>query len=301
MSDPASLILSSKSTWLPAISREHAFARVAVSHGHPTAFLERPRDIRALRSPGGPRILAQSAFARADAYHEGVRVVPIAVIAPGHRSFIHETLEVRTLTRTLSRLDARAAAVVVASPWRWPAAMAGPAGRRVFDCDDDWSDLIPSRRTRFRELYRRVAAEADEVIVVNPELGDLFPGRSVLVIPNGVASEVLDRASASAPVHATMTYLGTLTDRLDTTLLDEVLRRLPEWRLEIFGPCRYPKMADSLEAACDRSSQVIATGSGGTARSSATACVTCWTEQRSWSCLIAVAASSAACVAGVVT
>jgi hypothetical protein len=244
VSDRRPLVVCSKSTWLPAIRREHAFARLAVAAGHRTTFVERSRDVRLLRRPGGGRALAAALVGAADATHEGIEVVPIAVVAPGHRSGVHERLEARAVRRALATRDSNDAAVVATTPWRWPAVTAAPAARRAFDCADDWSDLIPERRERFRELYRRIAAEADEIVVVNADLGDLFAGRAVRVVPNGVASELVEGRSVAAPKPATMSYLGTLTERLDTTLIDDVLRRLPGWQLHLFGPCQYAGMGD---------------------------------------------------------
>src|SRR5207248_7800078 len=44
----AGLIIDSKSQWDPPIRREHSLARLARRAGHPTAFVERPVDVRAV-------------------------------------------------------------------------------------------------------------------------------------------------------------------------------------------------------------------------------------------------------------
>jgi hypothetical protein len=52
------LVLISKSTWEPPIRREHALAHLAVDHGRPVWFVERPLDIRAIFARDARRRLA---------------------------------------------------------------------------------------------------------------------------------------------------------------------------------------------------------------------------------------------------
>jgi hypothetical protein len=197
-----------------------------------------------LRSRAGSRRWAAAARGGATTVADGARAVPTAVLAPGHRGRGAELLETRTLAHRLRRIESVRAAVVASVPWQWPAVMSAPAHRRVFDCADDWSDLIVARRKRLRALYARVAAEADAVIVVSAELADLFEGREVIIVPNGVAGELLVRPDGGEPAPRTMVYAGTLSDRFDAALVDEVLRLLPEWTIDIYGQCQYPGMGE---------------------------------------------------------
>jgi glycosyltransferase involved in cell wall biosynthesis len=108
---------------------------------------------------------------------------------------------------------------------------------------DDWGELMPGRRERFERIYRRIAEEADEVIVVNPALAERFAGRRPHVVRNGVFDDMLIE-SQRAPEERTMVYVGTLTPRFDAPLMREVLTALPDWRLELVGACMYPGYSD---------------------------------------------------------
>ncbi|HTX12195.1 MAG TPA: glycosyltransferase [Solirubrobacteraceae bacterium] len=109
---------------------------------------------------------------------------------------------------------------------------------------DDWGELMPGRRDRFADLYARIAAEADEIIVVNPSLVQRFPGRGPLVIRNGV-SEIMLTASSTTPDARTLLYVGTLTPRFDSSLMKAVMSRLTDWRLELVGACMYPGLGEA--------------------------------------------------------
>jgi glycosyltransferase involved in cell wall biosynthesis len=236
------IILCSKSTWRPAIRREHALARLAAAHGHRVSFVERPLDVRALRE-GRTRTWLAAAAGRGARGEDGVHVVPTAVVVPGHRDALAERLERATLSRRLRALGSADATVVATVPWRWSACTAAPATRRVFDCADDWSDLLPGRRDALLRTYERIGAEADAVVVVNPELADLFGGRAVRVVGNGVSDELLD-ARPTAPIAERLAYAGTFTERFDAQLVDAALGRLPRWRIDLYGQCQYPGAGD---------------------------------------------------------
>ena len=237
MTAASRIVLCAKSRWDPPIRREHGLATTLVAEGHRVDFLERARDIRDLDPrrwwppTAPPRSLPP-----------GLVVRPQFTPVPGHRSPLAGTVDAAILRRLLRRTLATGptpTAVVVNAPWNWPATSALPAGvRRVHDIGDDWSTLLPQRRDRIMAYHRQIAAEADAIVVVAPGLADLFD-RPVHVVPNAVAPELLATAPVPPPGERRMTYVGTLSERFDSDLMGEVLRRLPDWRLDLYGPCHY--------------------------------------------------------------
>jgi glycosyltransferase involved in cell wall biosynthesis len=237
------LVLCAKSPWSPPIRREHAFAREAALHGHRVDFVEQPADIRALRTLGTQWLrLAAGVLQPAAVDHLAVwgRSVP----APGHRGRLAEIADNALLARLLRGPVADPDAAVVANaPWQWPAVAKAQAGRRVFDCADNWAAMLPGRQRRIRELCRHIAAEADAVVVVNPSLAELFPGRDVTVVRNATAAHLCDGAPTPAPGTRRLVYVGTLSERFDAPLMRDVLDLLPDWQLALYGPCRYARHA----------------------------------------------------------
>jgi glycosyltransferase involved in cell wall biosynthesis len=128
---------------------------------------------------------------------------------------------------------------VVNTPWDWRALRGVPARRRVFDMADDWSRLMPGRERRFQRYLTEIAAEADEIIVVNPELSAHFPGRVPMVIRNGVSEYVLKAGPNPEIQPRTILYLGTFSERFNAPLMEATLQLMPNWRLELIGPCLY--------------------------------------------------------------
>jgi glycosyltransferase involved in cell wall biosynthesis len=240
----AGLVLISKSAWEPPIRREHAFAQLAVEHGCPVWFVERPLDIRALFVRDARRSLAAGLAGRSGIaqVRDGLRVVSTATPVPAHRGEAAEGLAGAFLRRDLARLVARArpSAVIATAPWQWPAVRGLEGVRQVFEGADDWRALLPRRRERIAALYRRIGEEADAVIVASADLRAAFAPRSVTVVPNGVSDDILSPPPTPAPNARRLVYVGTLSPRFDAPLVAELLRRLPGWRLDLFGPCQYP-------------------------------------------------------------
>ncbi len=229
------LVICSKSTWHPAIRREHELARIAADAGHDVAFVERPRDVRALAGRDRGRWL--SGLARPLVRREGdIEVTARSTLVPGHRGALSARTDSFLLARSLPEV---ADAVVVGMvPWEWPA-ISRRAGRRVFDCADDWSRVLPERRDRMLALYRRIADEADAIVCATENHIRLFAPREVAVVRNGTPAVLLATEPSARPMTSTMVYAGTLSERFDAPLVDAVLRELPDWRLDLYGPCQY--------------------------------------------------------------
>ena len=166
---PPTLVICSKSGWTPAIRREHALARSAAAAGHRVLVIEQPQDVRALAAPGRRAWLAQLAgLGRARTAEPGIEAVARATLAPAHRGGLAWGVESALLRRMLRRHRADAeVTVVVTTPWHWDATAGLPGTRRVFDCADDWSALLPRRTGRLRESYRRIGREADARVSVD--------------------------------------------------------------------------------------------------------------------------------------
>jgi glycosyltransferase involved in cell wall biosynthesis len=243
--DRAPLVVCSKSAWDPPVRREHAWATIAAELGHPVVFLAAPLDVRELRRGRAREWLAGLGGGSRRPITSSLEVRQRSTLAPGHHDAVAGFLDSQLLRVSLasSATAASGASVVCCWPWDWPAVAASPARRRVFDMADDWGELMPGRRTRFAKLYRRIAAEADEVIVVNPALAQRFPGREPLLIRNGVTQAMIDAPSAPA-AERTLVYVGTLTPRFDAPLVRRILELLPDWRLELVGACMYPGLGD---------------------------------------------------------
>ena len=242
---PVPLVLVSKSTWFPNVRREHAWASLAVRRGHDVLFVERPGDMRMIRGVG-PRRWAGDLRGRSHKPESSttIEVLERTTVLPGHRSPGAGRLNAQLLQRVLRARTPPNASLVCSWPWDWPAVARTPAARRVFDMADDWGELMPGRRERFASLYADIAEQADAVIVVNPALAKRFPGRTPLVIRNGVDAALVWGERPDRPASKTMVYVGTLTPRFDDQLVAQVLQRLPEWRLELVGQALYPGCGD---------------------------------------------------------
>jgi glycosyltransferase involved in cell wall biosynthesis len=224
--------------------REHALSLVARRQGIPVTFIEAPDDIRALRAGRPARFLASLGGTREFGLDDDLAVVARTVPVPGHRGRMAASMDTGLLRRILDRHADSDGPIVGNLPWQWPA-LSGRSGRRIFDCADDWTRLYPQSRTdRFTDLFRRIAAEADEVIVASPDLAHLFAGRDVTTVPNGAdAASVAERVQ-SRPHHRSLVYVGTLSERFDVPLVARLLEDLPQWSLHLYGPCRYAGMDD---------------------------------------------------------
>ena len=164
-------------------------------------------------------------------------MVARSTAAPGHLNRLAEAIDTRLLRRVLAR-EAAHAPTVCNLPWQWPALVR--QGRKVFDCADDWTKLFPaSRRSRFLELFRQIAAEADEVIVASNDLARYFDGRPVRVVPNGANSADIAAPPRPRPNRNSFAYVGTFSERFDTATVAAMMRALPEWKLHLYGPCHY--------------------------------------------------------------
>lgn len=262
------LVICSKSTWDPAIRREHAVARSAAREGEVVVFIERPLDVRALSggrlrrggAPGAGALRAawlRGALARPRTAEPGIEVVAQSTLVPGHRSAPAQALDAARLLRTLRTVPGlRYSTVVATQPWQWPAVARAPAARRVFDCADDWRLLIPERAGAISSLHARIAREADALILASPALAGEFAGARVAVVRNGADPALLAAPRSPVPPERRLVYAGTLSERFDAPLLGEVLERLPGWTAELYGQCQYAghgeAPAPELERVLDR-------------------------------------------------
>jgi glycosyltransferase involved in cell wall biosynthesis len=235
------LIVISKSHWDPPLRREHALSRAAVADGLTVHFLERPLDVRAVASRGGRSSWNRALRSMTTPVAPRLFVHPTAVPLPPHRSDIAERFACVALSRRVRQLARAGDVVVVCTPWHWRALDALPRSvRRVFDCADDWSALVPQRRRAFRARFEQIAVGADAVVLASPEMTKLFPGGRVTVVPNGVDAQLLAAPASTMRDTRRLVYVGTLSPRFDAALVAEVMQRLPAWRLDLYGQCQYP-------------------------------------------------------------
>ena len=239
-----SLVVCSKSAWIPSMRREHALTLAAAERGIDVVFIESPADVRSVRNGSATEFARGFVGHSDDNAHDGLRVVHRSTPAPGHRGRISEAVDVALLRRIIGTTSDTDSPLVCNLPWQWAATASG-RHRRVFDCADDWTQLFPSSRTRrLTEHFARIAVEADEVIVASPDLAPLFPGRDVVVVPNGADASAIPSAVNPPPGRNTMVYVGTFSERFDAPLVAELLRALPDWRLDLYGPCGYAGRGD---------------------------------------------------------
>lgn len=245
---PGRIVVCAKSTWDPPIRREHALATAAAGDGHQVVFVERPDDIRALRGwqSGASYLSRLLGEAPTSLSVSSLSIARRATLAPGHRGALWGRIDNLGLRRQLERSimresgnEHRPTAVVANLPWQWPAVAALSDVRKVVDLADDWARLMPMHRGMVHSCYRRIADEADEVIVAAPELAELFGGRDVTVVRNATGQELLSAPVSPPPGRRHLVYLGTLSERFDASLVGEVLTRLPDWTLSLYGPCQY--------------------------------------------------------------
>jgi glycosyltransferase involved in cell wall biosynthesis len=243
---PAAVGFLAKDPWHPAIRREHMIARELVRRGSQVRFVQAPADVRRVRSD--PANWWQ--HLRRARYHQvepGVSVTERSTVQPGLRHGPAERLDAALLGSFLRRSGWDAELSVLMLPWEWRAAR-GLAGRRVFDCTDDWARLLPHGRGLPGQL-RRIADEADEVIVVNQVLAGLFPGRDPVVVPNGTDPALLDAPRVVERRERSAVYVGSISERFDVDLVAAVLTALPDWTLTVHGQLVFPLRA---QAARDR-------------------------------------------------
>lgn len=236
----APVLFCSKSEWNPPIRREHAWARIAAERGHDVVFVERPRDLRALRT-GSARTYIGGLWRGESGIADGpgIRVRTRSTLVPGHRSPAAARLNEVFLRSVLSASSSDETSIVCSWPWDWGAVRRTAARRRIFDMADDWGEIMPGRSRWFASYYRQIADEADEIVIVNPDLKRHFPGRSPVLVRNGVLESMLAPVTIAAEAKR-MVYVGTLTYRFDAVLVADVMASLPDWHLDLVGGCLYP-------------------------------------------------------------
>ena len=223
-----SLSFVARGAWHPAIRREHSLSRSAVDAGHRVRFIA-PR--RSVQLPTLQRIINPGGVMRLE---DSITLIERGLELPSHRSNLINGINSRLIRRALQPTCCQGT-VVTYRPWEWAASRGAP--RRIFDCVDPWPDLLPEAQPLIYQWLRRIADEADEIIVVTDELADLFPGRPVRTVPNAVDDHLLATPPRPAPGNMRLLYLGSICHRrLDLDLIDRLLIALPEWSLDLVGP-----------------------------------------------------------------
>jgi glycosyltransferase involved in cell wall biosynthesis len=231
-----------KDPWNPAIRREHMIARELVRRGSDVAFVQAPADAGRVRTDPGNwwRHLRSARF---ETVAPGITVTERSTVQPGLRNAFAERLDAGLLASFLRRSGWNPALSVFMLPWEWRAART-LGGRVVFDCTDDWARLLPQARGLGDQL-RRIADEADEVVVVNQLLADLFPGRTPVVVPNGTDEALLTAPQTAQRLARHAVYVGSISERFDVDLVRAVLAALPDWTLTVHGQLVFPLRAQA--------------------------------------------------------
>ncbi|MGY1845555.1 hypothetical protein [Modestobacter sp. SYSU DS0875] len=231
-STPGTVGFVAKDPWHPAIRREQMIAAELVHRGSAVRFVQPPADWRRVRADAGgwARHLLRGHFRPAA---PGVEVTERSTVLPGSRSRGAEAGDAALLQAFLRRSGWDPELTVLQLPWDWRAARGLP-GRVVFDCTDDWARLLPHARGLPDQL-RRIADEADEVVVVNQVLAGLFPGRTPVVVPNGTDEALLTAPRTVGRVPRSAVYVGSIAERFDVDLVRAVLTALPDWTLDVYG------------------------------------------------------------------
>ena len=233
-----------KDPWHPAIRREQMIARELVARGLPVRFVQAPADVRRVRTD--PANWAQHLRrARFQTVAPGVTVTERSTLQPGLRGPVAERLDAGLLRGFLARSGWDPALSVFQLPWEWRAARR-LTGRRVFDCTDDWARVLPHARGLPAQL-QRIADEADEVVVVNQVLADLFPGRRPVVVPNGTDETLLSAPRTAQRRERHAVYVGSVSDRFDVELVRAVLTALPDWTVTVHGQLVFPLRAQAAK------------------------------------------------------
>ena len=243
---PAGVGFLAKDPWHPAMRREHMIARELVRRGTEVRFVQAPADVRRVRTDPANwwRHLRRAHFQQVA---PGITVTERSTVQPGLRHGLAERVDAGLLGSFLRRSGWDAELTVLMLPWEWRAARS-LAGRVVFDCTDDWARLLPHARGLLAQL-RRIADEADEVVVVNPVLAGLFPGREPVVVPNGTDRALLDAPRVVERRERSAVYVGSISERFDVDLVAGVLTALPDWTVTVHGQLVFPLRA---QAARDR-------------------------------------------------
>lgn len=237
------MTVCSKSTWEPAMRREHAFTRSALEHGVAVTFIEAPSDARSIGQSGPQEFLRGLRGVVRAGGDASLRIIARTTPVPGHRARPAELIDVTLLRRILADRTDDAGPTICNLPWQWRATR----GRRfrVFDCADDWTRLLPSGRAlRPAGLFQQIADEADAIIVASPDLMHRFGEREVCVVPNGADPRSITRVASERPGSHSLVYVGTFSERFDTDAIEYLMRAKLHCRLDLYGPCQYAGSGD---------------------------------------------------------
>ena len=237
------ITLCSKSTWHPAMRREHAFTRCALERGLAVTFIESPNDSRSIGRTGPREFLRGLRGGVRAGEDAGLRIISRTTLVPGHRARPAELMDVILLRQILADQTDDAGPTVCNLPWHWRATR----GRsfRVFDCADDWTRLLPAGRARrLASMFRQIGDEADAIIVASPDMVHRFGQREVRVVPNGADPGSIVQVASERPRSHSLVYVGTFSERFDTDAVARLMRAKQDCQLDLFGPCRYAGAGD---------------------------------------------------------
>jgi glycosyltransferase involved in cell wall biosynthesis len=130
----------------------------------------------------------------------------------------------------------------------WPAVETLTRAGRAVDLGDDWAALIPDRAELVTAINTRISSAADAIVLASADLAEAFPDRCSSVVPNGVDPAMIASPPTDPPERRRLVYIGTLSERLDAKLLTDVVRALPSWSLDLYGPCAYRRRGDRPSA-----------------------------------------------------
>jgi glycosyltransferase involved in cell wall biosynthesis len=117
-----------------------------------------------------------------------------------------------------------------------------PDDRLLYYNFDDYRLYDPGFAKRCQQMEDRLIARARLTLCASRWQTDAFmarhPDRADRIVhaPLGVSPAFLNPYPETAPLPATVGYVGTMADRLDWTLVSETARRLPNFKFHFVGP-----------------------------------------------------------------
>ena len=172
---------------------------------------------------------------------------PFPVVAPLALPWPGNPLARAFNRRVLGRQVARAAAAHgLREPILWtslPTAVevVGMLGEHavVYFCGDDFGALAGVDHAPVLRMERELVGLADLIFVVSQPLADRFPPEKTYILQQGVDFDLFSTPVAPAPDlphgRPVAGFFGMIEDWVDTDLLADLARRLPDWQFFLIG------------------------------------------------------------------